>query len=173
MSIITINGTARLVYVARITIQFSPVGSGTGARENPKRNWKSRHEGKNRFFRTIAELFFFAVVLWFFVFTSSSDAPERVGRRIDCGFKLDGGVPGLWMPGILRISCCNINAFGSTFLWLRGRGCVRKWRYYELKMREFVAQKFEKKIIDILWLRSFISISTDYSNIYRYFRISY
>jgi hypothetical protein len=55
MSIITINGTARLVYVARITIQFSPGLK----RENPK-ELEKRHEAgseKKSISGTIAELF--------------------------------------------------------------------------------------------------------------------
>jgi hypothetical protein len=47
MSIITINGTARLVYVTRITIQFSPEN------RSGEQSEESHGEVKNRFFLTL------------------------------------------------------------------------------------------------------------------------
>lgn len=125
MSIITINGTARLVYVARITIQFSPV---TRQRERIRRELEKRHEGKNRFFlffRTIAELFFCSPGLFrFHLFIRCIGGSWR---GIDYRPRWVSAVPGPDIASILQISCCNINAFGSTFLSLRASGWVRKF----------------------------------------------
>jgi hypothetical protein len=82
MSIITINGTARLVYAARITIQFSPV---TWERERFRRELEKRHEGKNRFFYFFGQLQNFFCSPGLFVFTSSSDASEGIGEESIAG----------------------------------------------------------------------------------------